>query len=324
MPKPADRSGAGARRRPPAASGAPIARPLVDAIETAIGSAVRHNPFHRSPQAVRAFLLLARAINAYVGGEVRGWDRLPRRGPFLIVGNHSGGAGSVDPLPFLVRWVAERGPEAPLYFLAYDLLFAVPVLGPSLQRVGIVPANPRTARQALDRGAAVMVFPGGDHEVFRPWTDRNRVDFGGRSGFVSLAIAAGVPVVPMTIHGAHESTLVLTRGERIAKWLGAGRINVNVFPIVWNIPFGPMPAFVPSIPLPAKVTVQLGAPLDWSRYGAARARDPRVVRRCYDEITSLMQRTLDVLAAEHPYPLLERLTAWATGGAGVVDRSRHS
>ncbi|TFH27923.1 MAG: hypothetical protein E4H00_09130 [Myxococcales bacterium] len=31
------------------------------------------------------------------------------------------------------------------------------------------------------------------------------------------------------------------------------------------------------------------------------------MKRCYDEITTVMQATLDDLAAEHPYPVLERL-----------------
>lgn len=306
------------RRRPPASrrrrgvgqrAGAPIVGPLVDAIETAIGEGVRHDPFGRSPRAVEQAVRGAGLINAYFGGEVRGWRHVPRRGPMLIVGNHSGGMASIDTIPFMVRWVAERGPAAPLYFLAYDLLFAVPQFRALARQVGLVPASPANARRALERGAAVMVFPGGDHEVFRSWQERNRIDFNGRTGFVSLAISAGVPVVPMTIHGAHESTIVLTRGERIAEWIGAARLSVKVFPIVWNIPFGIAPAFVPSIPLPAKITVEIGPPLDWTRYGAAGARDPRTLKRCYAEITGAMQRTLDRLAAEHPHPLLERLDA---------------
>ena len=151
-----------------------------------------------------------------------------------------------------------------------------------------------------------VVLPGGDHEVFRPWTQRNVIDFGGRTGFVKLALRTGVPVVPMTIHGAHESTFVLTRGDRIARWLGSDRLHIDVFPIVWNIPFGPCPAFVPSLPLPAKITVQLGRPLDWSHHGPRKANDARVVKECYDEIVAMMQATLDQLAAERPFPILTR------------------
>ena len=45
-------------------------------------------------------------------------------------------------------------------------------------------------------GAILLVYPGGDREVFRTWRDRNRIDFGGRLGFVRLALRTGVPVVP--------------------------------------------------------------------------------------------------------------------------------
>lgn len=284
-----------------------MATRLVDAIEEAIGAEHQNDPFRRDPEAVEQAAKLAEVIGAYFGAELRGWKNVPKSGPMLIVGNHSGGMASFDPAPFLLHWVRERGPEAPLYFLAYDLLFALPRVGPWLRRIGLLPANHSNAEEALARGGSVIVFPGGDHEVFRPWSERNRVTFGGRTGFVRLALSAGVPVVPMTIHGAHESTVVLTRGREIAQWLGSDRIKVNVFPIIFGFPFGVSPAFIPAVPLPVKVTVEIGKPLDWSRFGPDKAHDPRVLRHCYHEITGVMQTTLDRLAARHPYPLLSRI-----------------
>jgi len=41
---------------------------------------------------------------------------------------------------------------------------------------------------------------------------------------------------------------------------------------------------------------------------AAAAENPDIVQQCYDEVESVMQRTLDALATEHPYPILTRLT----------------
>lgn len=298
---------AGGRGRPARARTPQIATRLVDAIEEAIGAEHQNDPFRRDPQAVEQAVKLADLLNAYFGGELLGWKNVPKKGPMLIVGNHSGGMASVDPVPFLIHWVRERGAEAPLYFLAYDLLFAVPRVGPWLRRIGLLPASHANAEKALARGGSVIVFPGGDHEVFRPWTERNRITFGGRTGFIRLALSAGVPVVPMTIHGAHESTIVLTRGREIARWIGSDRIKVNVFPIIFGLPFGVTPAFVPSLPLPAKMTVEIGKPLNWSRYGPEGADDPRVLRRCYREITDVMQTTLDRLAARHPYPILSRI-----------------
>jgi len=130
-----------------------------------------------------------------------------------------------------------------------------------------------------------------------------------------LAIAERVPVVPMTIHGAHQSTLVLTRGKQFAHAVGLDRLHVKVFPFLWNIPFGPAPAFVPSIHLPAKVIVQCGTPLDWSRHRRTAAHDPAVLRACYAEITGVMQRTLDRLAREDPHPVAARMRELSFAGA---------
>jgi len=269
------------------------------------------DPFLRDPRLVAKLAPLVRVVNRYFATEVRGWERLPTQGPFLVVGNHSGGAETVDLAFFLGRWLAERGAETPLYALAYDLFFNYPIVGPLFPRLGTLPASRENARRAFEEKGVVVVFPGGDHEVFRAWSRRNTIDFGGHVGFVETALECGVLVVPMTIHGAHQSTFVLTRGRRIARWTGlASWLHVNVFPIVWNIPFGPVPAFVPSVTLPSKVTVEIGEPLDWRHYGPDAARDPGIVRQCYDDITTRMQATLDRLATETPHPILSRLAGF--------------
>jgi 1-acyl-sn-glycerol-3-phosphate acyltransferase len=298
------------QRRAAGSARGPLAdwlQPVVDAVDERVVQGVQRDPFQRDPRAVRELLPYLKAWCLYFGAELRGWEHVPPEGPFLVVGNHSGGVATNDAAPFVARWVEERGPDAPLYGLAYDLLFAYPVVGRALPKLGMLPASPENAREALARNAAVIVFPGGDHEVFRPWTRRNRIDFAGRRGFVELALESGVPVLPMTIHGAHQSTFVLTRGRRLARRMGLERLQVKVFPLIWNIPFGVTPAYLPSVPLPAKITVELGKPIDWSHYGPAKARDPGVLQRCYDEITGTMQRTMDALDREHPYPVLTRL-----------------
>lgn len=284
-----------------------LLNPLVATLDTLVKTGVRRQPFQRDPAFIEQLYPLMKLSNLYHGVECRGWQHVPRESACLIVGNHSGGAETNDFGFLLCEWVRRRGAQAPLYGLAYDLLFGTRIIGPALLRLGVIPASPANARKALARKAAVSVFPGGDYEVFRPWTERNRIDFGGHTGFVSLAIAARVPVVPMTIHGAHQSTFVLTRGRRLAHSTGIDRLHVNVFPFIWSIPFGPTPAFMPSVQLPSKVTIHFGKPLDWSRFTARQARDPDVLRQCYDEITARMQATLDRLARERPYPVLERL-----------------
>jgi 1-acyl-sn-glycerol-3-phosphate acyltransferase len=295
---------------PPQSAPGELAAPLrllVDTIDATLKAQLSRDPFQRDPLVVRLMLPVIKAINRYFAAEIRGWQNLPKHGAVLIVGNHSGGAETIDVAPLLERWIEDRGSEPPLYMLGYDLLFTFPVVGALYRKLGLLPANPAIARRALKRGATAVVFPGGDYEVFRPWSERNKIEFGGRTGFIELAIATRAPVVPMTIHGAHQSTIVLTRGHQIARWMGLERLHIKVFPFIWNIPLGVMPAFVPSLQLPAKVTVQFGQPLDWSHYGRDQAKDPRVVQKCYEQITGVMQHTLDALARERPYPVLTRL-----------------
>jgi 1-acyl-sn-glycerol-3-phosphate acyltransferase len=282
-------------------------QPLLEALDRTIIESIHGDPFQRDPELVREFLPALKAWTLYFGAELRGWQNLPAAGPYLVIGNHSGGAETNDAAFFMARWIEEKGSEAPIYGLAYDLLFGLPVVGKLLPKLGMLPASPENARKALAQGAVVLDFPGGDYEVFRPWTHRNKIEFGGRKGFIKIALETGVPVVPMTIHGAHQSTFVLTRGRELAHRLGLERLRIKIFPLIWNIPFGLTPAYLPSLQLPAKVTVQLGKSLDWSRYGSRAVDDVRVLERCYREITGVMQRTLDELAREHPHPVLTRL-----------------
>src|SRR5262245_24960243 len=208
------------RPRPASRGGIELWTPVIDALGKRVNSELQKQAFQRDPAFVEQFFSFARTLNLYFSTEFRGWEHVPRDRPSLIVGNHSGGAESVDFWFLFYKWVRERGAEAPLYSLAYNLIFSAPLLGSPLRRLGIIPASQKNARSAIAMGATVAVFPGEDHEVFRPWRERNRIDFADHTGFIALALATRTPVVPMTIHGAHESTLVLTRGQAVARATG--------------------------------------------------------------------------------------------------------
>ena len=242
----------------------------------------------------------------YFDAEVRGIERVPKS-PVLMIGNHSGGTITPDTSAVYVAWYRERGFEDPLMGLAFDAIFGVPGWRELMRRIGQMPASMDNAESALRGGNSVLLYPGGSYEVFRPWKERNRILFNGRKGFIRLALKTGVPVVPIVGHGGHETTVVLTRGERFAQLLSADKMRLEGAPILLQLPWGVSSPILPGIPLPAKITVQVCEPLDWSALGAEAAEDPAVLERCYEEITSVMQTTLDALAAENPKPLLRRL-----------------
>ena len=139
----------------------------------------------------------------YFRADVRGLDRIPAEGPVLLVGNHSGGNVPPDTFVFTLAFCSYFGVERPFYQLAHNLVVSAPPLG-SLRKFGTVAANHENAQLALESGAALLVYPGGDYEVFRPSWERNVVDFGGRKGYVRLAREAGVPIVPVASVGGQE------------------------------------------------------------------------------------------------------------------------
>src|SRR5947209_1600873 len=165
----------------------------------------------RDPDYIREQLpLLWLLASIWFRGEVRGLGNVPDDGPVLLVGNHSGGNMTPDTIVFSLAFNTYFGVERDFYQLAHNLVLSMPGLA-GLRKFGTVAASHENARKALRSGAALLVYPGGDLEVHRPSWQGNRVDFGGRKGFIELALDQDVPVVPAVSIGGHETALFLSR-----------------------------------------------------------------------------------------------------------------
>jgi 1-acyl-sn-glycerol-3-phosphate acyltransferase len=259
-------------------------------------------PSDRDPDYIRSTVKRTwPLLTAWFRPDVRGLDRIPAKGPVLLVGNHSGGNVAPDTLAFTMAFYRRFGAERPFFQLAHHLVMSAPWLR-FLRKFGTVEASPEHARAALDSGAAVLVYPGGDWETHRPTWHRNRVEFHHREGFVRLALEAGVPIVPVVSIGGQETALFLTRGEHAAHWLHLdSRFRLKVLPVSLALPWGlDIGDLFGHIPLPAKITISVLEPIDLGqRFGP----DPDV-DQVYDEITALMQSKLDQLASERRFPIL--------------------
>ena len=276
--------------------------------------------FQLDPAFLKTLVPLMRLFARYFDAEVRDLERVPAQGAALLVGNHSGGGLTPDTSAVYAAWYTQRGYERPLIGLGFDAAFTIPLIGGVMRRIGQVPASAENAARALDAGLPVLVYPGGDHELFRPWSERNRIDLAGRKGFIRLALEKRVPVVPVVGHGGHESVIVVARSERLARWFGLKRIRMGNLPLVWQLPWGLSPPGPFYVPMPAKITVQVCEPLDWSAYGPEAAHDPAILERCYAEITQVMQESLSALARENPWPLARRLRSLVPGGVKRAPR----
>lgn len=255
----------------------------------------------RDPDYIREQLpLLWLFSSLYFRGEVRGLGNIPDEGPVLLVGNHSGGNMIPDTMVFTVAFSTYFGVERPFYQLAHNLVLSLPGLS-WLRKFGTVAASPDNARKALDSGAALLVYPGGDYEVHRPSWEGNRVDFGGRKGFLRLALELGVPIVPVVAIGGQETALFLTRGERLARLLALDRLlRLKVLPVSLSLPWILNIGDFGHIPLPAKITIETLPAIDLQ---AEFGPEPNV-DDLYDHLIRQMQDALDALAAERRFPLL--------------------
>lgn len=280
---------------------------LVDQLGERVEHELDDHEDHHDPAFLDRLLPVLDVLLRYFDPVVEGLDHLPEQGSFLVVGNHSGGIYMPDFWALLRAWYRDRGTSAPLYSLGFDFLFSIPGWGSLARRMGSVPANHVNAGRLLDAGQAVIVYPGGDEEDYRPWTERNHVDLHGRMGFVRLALRHQVPVIPVVAHGSHEVIIVLARGEHLARRLGLDRLRINILPVVLGPPWGIAPVQLPTWPLPSRVNVRVCEPLDWSHYGPEAADDPAIVRACYEQIVGRMQTNLDELAAELPHPVIARV-----------------
>jgi 1-acyl-sn-glycerol-3-phosphate acyltransferase len=130
-------------------------------------------------------------------------DKLPAEGAFVLTPNHY---TNIDPVVVgRVMWSLGRVPR----FLAKASLFRVPVFGRLMHAMGHIPVeragrthdhDPLAAgRLLVARGGGVIVYPEGTLT-----RDPDLWPMKGKSGAVRLALAAGVPLIPMAHWGSQH------------------------------------------------------------------------------------------------------------------------
>jgi len=138
-----------------------------------------------------------RLCRAYFGLELSGLDNIPTSGPLIITPNHQTYAD-----PVLVTIPVRRR----VYYMAWNRLFEIPGFSWFIRRLRAFPvridsADPTSMREAvrvLTAGHVLMVFPEAER------TRTGRVERF-KLGAFRLATTLGVPVLPVTIAGGHES-----------------------------------------------------------------------------------------------------------------------
>lgn len=232
---------------------------------------------------LRVLDTLLAPLRAWTSPRFYGLDNIPAEGPVLLVANHNL-LGLID-APLLMPEVLRRRGRL-IRGLAEDLLIGMPGLRHFLHYFGSVRGNRHNCQALLARGEAVLVFPGGGREAIRRKNEKYVLKWEGRTGFARMALAAGVPIVPVAMIGVDDAYDIVVDGEhslmRPVRWavesLGLKR-NLTP-PLVHGL--GP-------IPRPERFYFSAGTPIDpapWAHSedidaAAADLRD--VVRKALEE-----------------------------------------
>jgi len=129
--------------------------------------------------------------------KYQGVENIPLTGGLIVAANHQ---TYID--PFWIGTAIKR----PVRYLAWNEIFGWPVLGKltgllgawPLEIKGTDPTAIRRSLQWLNEGGAVVIFPEGG----RGLPDGSMTKF--KTGAVRMALEANVPILPVTIRGAHR------------------------------------------------------------------------------------------------------------------------
>ncbi|MDQ6649136.1 MAG: acyltransferase family protein [Actinomycetota bacterium] len=241
-------------------------------------------------------------MDHYFRMEIGGWERLPPA-PSLLIGVHASGLLPIDAYLTGFQWYRHFGADRPLHGTAHDVLMSLPGWGAFMRKIGTVPASAESISTTLGAGHDVILWPGGDLDALRPWTQRDQVVLGGRSGFIKLAIRTGVPIVPVATTGGSDTLIMLTGGRGLAKRLRVDRVlRAKTMPIALGFPLGVAPGVVPQLPLPAKIRTEFCEPVELSD-DPERAGDDDYVQSKYDEVEAALQAGMARLAKKRRFPI---------------------
>ena len=231
-----------------------------------------HGMIDGSPRAARAIerFLGSRAGRAFVDGVItyfsaslQGIENIPRTGGALLVVNHGMNGHDGILLGALLHRDVGRLP----FWLGEHNLWRIPGFGRLARFIDAIPGERDAAADILRRGEIVVVYPGGIDDSFKLWTERHRLQWGKRAGFARVAMAAGVPIVPVAAHGVDDMFTTVARepwlGRRV---LGHSKYDLPISFGLWGTP----------VPRPVRVTIRALPPVDTSGDPASAADVERV------------------------------------------------
>ncbi len=210
------------------------------------------DPYGISKEHIGTFMSGLRLLHAnYFRIRSFGIHNVPDVGAAMLIGNHSGGLPA-DASMVIASVFFDKEPPRLVHGMVEKFAQNWPVVSPLFMRVGQFPGLPEHALRLLGDGRLLMVFPEGARGTGKLYRDRYQmVRFG--TGFLRVALQAGVPIVPFCFIGGEEALPTVFHAQRLAKMVGA--------------PYWPVPPYLLPVPLPVPCEIHFGEPLRFDGNG---------------------------------------------------------
>jgi 1-acyl-sn-glycerol-3-phosphate acyltransferase len=225
--------------------------------------------------------LLRPLVQTWFRVEVRGAENLPTTGSALLVSNH---AGTLPLDGMILHAVVYDEIARHVRMLGADLIFKTPFSHDIARKTGTTLACQEDAERLLAADQLVAVFPEGFKGLGKPYADRYKLQRFGRGGFVSAAVRAQVPIIPVSIVGSEEIYPLISSAPVLARALG-----LPYFPIT---PLFPWLGLLGLVPLPSKWIIEFGEAVTTDELPPGAAEDPMVVFNVTDQVRETIQHTL--------------------------------
>jgi 1-acyl-sn-glycerol-3-phosphate acyltransferase len=225
--------------------------------------------------------ILRPLVQSWFRVEVRGVENLPTSGSALLVSNH---AGTLPVDGMVLHAVIHDEIGRHVRMLGANLIFSTPYSADLARKTGTTLACQEDAERLLANDQLVAVFPEGFKGLGKPYADRYKLQRFGRGGFVSAAVRAQVPIIPISIVGSEEIYPLIASAPTLARAMG-----VPYFPIT---PLFPWLGVLGLIPLPSKWIISIGEAITTDELPPGAADDPMIVFNVTDQVRETIQQTL--------------------------------
>lgn len=228
--------------------------------------------------------ILRRLVQDWFRVEVRGIENIPASGPTLLVANH---AGTLPLDGMVLQTVIYDEIARHVRMLGADLIFKTPFSHDLARKTGTTLACQEDAERLLAADHLVAVFPEGFKGLGKPYADRYQLQRFGRGGFVSAAVRAQVPIIPVSIIGSEEIYPLVSTVPALARVMG-----LPYFPVT---PLFPWLGVLGLIPLPSKWIIEFGDAITTDQLSPGAADDPMIMFNITDQVRETIQHTLYAL-----------------------------